>query len=202
MSLISPQRRCAPTRSEAAPAVARRRALPRGPTSSLVPRDGETTAATIATPSGEDVGRVPRTERRPPVKLRAGSTERVGKPWRSWRFPTACPHSALSRPHRHHFCNNDSSERRRLRLQPVPGLLRHPRHSVYGTIRSNRAGIPREKARNNNISVGASGTIRIRLALHRVRRYMSHGGVEKQAHGVSVSPCAPRSGSESQDKDH
>ena len=63
------------------------------------------------------------------------------------RFPTACPHSALSRPQPHRFCNNDSSERQR--LQPAPGLLRHPRKSGYGTLRPIAVGIPRPIARNN-----------------------------------------------------
>ena len=65
------------------------------------------------------------------------------------RFPTACPHSALSRPQPHRFCNNDSSERQR--LQPAPGLLRHPRKSGYGTLRPIAVGIPRPIARNNSV---------------------------------------------------
>ena len=36
-----------------------------------------------------------------------------------------------------------------------PGLLRHPRKSVYGIVRPVRVGIPREKARNN--TRGSSG---------------------------------------------
>ena len=68
--------------------------------SSVVRRGVEITTTALATPSGEDVDASFGTERRP--------TDRVDKPWRSWRFPTACPHSALSRPHPHRFCNNDS----------------------------------------------------------------------------------------------
>ena len=70
-----------------------------------------------------------------------------GQAMEKLRFPTACPHSALSRPQPHRFCNNDSSERQR--LQPAPGLLRHPRKSGYGTLRPIAVGIPRPIARNN-----------------------------------------------------
>ena len=65
------------------------------------------------------------------------------------RFPTACPHSALSRPQPRRCRNNNFSERHR--LQPVPGLLRHPgrRKSDYGTVRQITGGITRPIARNN-----------------------------------------------------
>ena len=76
-----------------------------------------------------------------------------GQAMEKLRFPTACPHSALSRPQPHRFCNNDSSERQR--LQPAPGLLRHPRKSGYGTLRPIAVGIPRPIARNNSPAVRA-----------------------------------------------
>ena len=56
-----------------------------------------------------------------------------------------------SRPHPHRFCNNDSWERRRLR--PAPGLLRHPKQSVYGTNQPIPTGVPRGNARNNSEKV-------------------------------------------------
>ena len=94
-----------------------------------------------AAPSSDGV-RVLRTERRP--------TDRVGTGWASARhLPTPCPHSPLSRPHPHRFRNNDSCERRLRRHPAVPGILRHPRKSVTGTIRPNPRGIPRENAKNN-----------------------------------------------------
>ena len=87
---------------------------------------------------------------RPPVKLRAGSMDRVGKAWTSPRhLPTPCPHSVLLRPHSHRFCNNESWKRQRHRRRPVPALLRHPRKSVYGILRPIPAVIPRGNARNS-----------------------------------------------------
>ena len=68
------------------------------------------------------------------------------------RFPTTCPHSALSRPHPHRLCSYDSSTRRRHRLAPHPGWLRHPTQSVYGTERSILVGIPRENSGNNTMA--------------------------------------------------
>ena len=50
-----------------------------------------------------------------------------------------------------------SWERQRHRLRPLPGLLRHPRQSVYGIIRSNRGVIPRANAGNNNVEASFDG---------------------------------------------
>ena len=63
--------------------------------------------------------------------------------------PTPCPHSTLSRPHPHRFCNNDSWKRQRYRLRSVPALFRHPRKSVYGILRQIPGVIPRGNVRNN-----------------------------------------------------
>ena len=70
---------------------------------------------------------------RPPVKLGAGSSDRA----------------PLSRLDPHRFCNNDSCERQRHRLQAVPAILRHPRKFVNGTVRSIPVRSPRGNARNN-----------------------------------------------------
>ena len=76
--------------------------------------------------------------------------ERVDKAWtRAAHLPTPGPHSALSRPHPHRLCNDDSSERRRRRPRALLGLLRHPRQFVYETNRRIAVGIPRNIARNN-----------------------------------------------------
>ena len=77
----------------------------------------------------------------------------MDKAWTSaWHLPTPCPHSPLSRPHPHRFDNNDSSQQRQLpRHQSVPGLLRHPRKSVCGTIRSITVVFQREKEKNNSL---------------------------------------------------
>ena len=77
--------------------------------------------------------------------------ERVDKTWTSAaHLPTPCPHSALSRPHPHRFCNDDSSQRRRPRPRPLLGLLRHPKQFVYETNRRIAVGIPRDIERNNS----------------------------------------------------
>ena len=51
--------------------------------------------------------------------------------------------------------------------QPVlPGLFRHPRKFVYGTLRSNHVGIPRAKAGYDNCAAwrGRTGAIKTLLA--------------------------------------
>ena len=88
---------------------------------------------------------VPRMWTRPADRAPPGGP--CGQAMEKLRFPTACPHSALSRPQPHPFCNNDRSKRRWHRLRSVPGLPRPLTQSVYGTIRSNPVGVPREKAR-------------------------------------------------------
>ena len=97
------------------------------------------------------------------------------------RFPTACPHSALSRPQPHRFCNNDSSERQR--LQPAPGLLRHPRKSGYGTLRPIAVGIPRPIARNNTHACVTHDEALDRAVrtgqIHDLRARSKRGGREK-----------------------
>ena len=91
-------------------------ASPRGPTP-FPPKGCRDYGTARATPSGDDVdaspqsswGQALRTERRPPVKLRAGSTDRVDKAWTSARhLTTPSPHSALSRPRPHRLDNNRS----------------------------------------------------------------------------------------------
>ena len=109
--------------------------------SSVVPRGVETTTAALVTPSGEDGD----ASCAPSAVLRSV--------WASPGEAGACPHSALSRPHPHRFCSSDSSARRRHRLAPHPGLLRHPTQSVYGTERSILVGSPRENSGNNTPSV-------------------------------------------------
>ena len=109
------------------------------------------------------VSGAPRLRRRPPrhqaLRMWTRPTGRAapcgpcGQAMEKLRFPTACPHSPLSRPYPHRFCNSDSWERQRHRLQTVPGLLRHPRKSVDGTTRSEIVTIQREKARNNTASL-------------------------------------------------
>ena len=77
-----------------------------------------------------------------------GRRLRVDKPRRNFaphRLPTlGALASTVSA-----FFNNHSSQTRRLWLPPDPTLLRHPRKSVYGTLRANQRGIPRAKPGNN-----------------------------------------------------
>ena len=100
-------------------------------------------------------------------------------------LPTPCPHSALSRPHPHRFCNNDSWKRQRHRLRPVPALLRHPRKSVYGILRPIPAVIPRGNAKNNNWCKVHASTERG----HRSRDLSSRGHRPRQRGGVSLQSC-------------
>ena len=110
--------------------------LPVRANSSLVRRNAETTT---------------RAPQRQAVTMWTRPADRVDKAWTSARhLPTPCPHSALSRPHPHRFCNNDSWKRQRHRRRPVPALLRHPRKSAYGILRPIPAVFPRGNARNNS----------------------------------------------------
>ena len=135
---------------------------------------------------------------------RAPSYGPCDKAWTSARhLPTPCPHSALSRPHPHRFCNSDSCERQRHRLRPVSGLLRHPRKSVYGIHRPINAVIPRgmretttlPEARKKLISLKCSFTLDGRLdrALSHAQVRPSRTGVSCLGRGRGTSPGPSRS---------
>ena len=54
---------------------------------------------------------------------------------------------------------DDSWERQQHRLRPVPGLLGHPRKSVYGILGPGTVGIPRGNPKNNTCHGDVSRTI-------------------------------------------
>ena len=119
-----------------------------------------------------------------------------GQAMEKLRFPTACPHSALSRPQPRRCRNNNFSERHR--LQPVPRLLRHPRKSDYGTVRQITGGIPRPIARNNSmgrdrrrlVAVHALHPRSLSLAPARVRRPPAAAESERLAGSRRRRPSA------------
>ena len=132
--------------------------LPARASSSVLARDGEATAPASAIPSGGDAPCLPvrvRTQTDTPSE-----TARTGRPG-AWNTPPDSP----STPDFSQDLLSPAVARHRGRpLQPVhqiggappphrerryPGLLRHPRKSVDGIVRSNHGVIPRDKAENN-----------------------------------------------------